>query len=130
MEYENNCVVPESGLREKLYQMLFEGIHVAMFYCHPFCTASACPSIRKNIILKYPVIHKRPAPDRSYRAGLNRAWVSQTPSEAGLIIPPYTVAVNISNAMPLVVETVSSAVSVYFTFEAHINTTTVALGAV
>ncbi len=54
----------------------------------------------------------------------------QTPSEACLIIPPYAVAVNISEAMPLVAETVSSAVSVYFTFKTHINTTTVAQGAV
>ncbi len=111
MEYENNCV-PESGLRERLYQMLFEGIHVAMFYCHTFCTASACPSIWMNIILQCPVIHKLPAPARSYRAGLNWAWVIQPPSEAGLIIPPYAVAVNISEAMPLVVEQVSSAHSV------------------
>lgn len=84
----------------------------AMFYCHPFCTASACPSIWMNIILKGPVIHKLPEPARSYRAGLNWAWVIQTPSEAGLIIPPYAVAVNISEAMPLVVEQVSSAYSV------------------
>lgn len=97
---------------EKDYQMLFDGIHVAMFYCHPFNTASACPSIWMNIILKGPVIHKLPVPARSYRAGLNWAWVIQHPSEAGLIIPPYAVAVNISEAMPLVVEQVSSAYTV------------------
>lgn len=45
VEYENKYVVPELGLRERLYQMLLEGIHVAMFCCHPFCTASACTSI-------------------------------------------------------------------------------------
>lgn len=46
VEYENKYVVPELVQHnERLYQMLFEGIHVAMFCCHPFCTASACPSI-------------------------------------------------------------------------------------
>lgn len=45
-----------------------------------------------NIILKGPVICKLPAPARSYRAGLNWAWVIQTPSVAGFIFPPYAAA--------------------------------------
>lgn len=110
VEYENKYVVPELGLRERLYQMLFEGIHVAMFCCHPFCTASACPSIWMNIFLKGPVIRKLPVPARGYGTGLNWAWVIQTLSEVGFIIPPHAAAVNISEGMPLVVEQVISVI--------------------